>query len=74
MLSTLSIASFHFFAKTGPASANGGGGSGNSAEGGRGGLQLPPVTLGMEEVKKKFSEAEEGREMIVHEQLTAMQR
>lgn len=65
---------FHFFAKTGPGSADAGGDSENSAEGGRGRLQLPSVTLDMESVKKKFSEAEEGREMIVHEQLTAMQR
>lgn len=36
--------------------------------------QLPLVSLDISSVQKQFLEAEEGRRMVVHEQLTAMER
>ena len=36
--------------------------------------QLPPISLDVDEVERQFSEAEEAKRMIVHEQLQAMER
>lgn len=37
-------------------------------------LQLPPISLDVGNVERQFSEAEEAKRMIVHEQLKAMER
>lgn len=36
--------------------------------------QLPPISLDVSIVERQFSEAEEAKRMIVHEQLRAMER
>ena len=36
--------------------------------------QLPPISLEVSSVERQFSETEEAKRMIVHEQLKAMER
>lgn len=36
--------------------------------------QLPPISLDVSDMERQFSEAEEAKRMIVHEQLKAMER
>lgn len=37
-------------------------------------FQIPPVTLDLKDLQMQFSDADEERRMVIHEQLTAMER